>query len=84
MKVIIKLYCPICGKEMCADCHAVEDGAKWRDPPGIPDWSRDSKKAREIDNWICLDHPEHKHCVVFDRDDIKDWLEEGYKEESGL
>jgi len=82
MKVINKLFCPICGKEMDADCHAVEDGAKWMGNP--PDWSLDTKKARDIDNWICIDHPEHKHCVVFCREDIKDWLEEKYKEESGL
>ena len=37
----------------------------------------------EIDNWVCLDNPGH-HCVVFSRDDIKEWLEEEYKKESGL
>lgn len=73
MKVIKKLYCPICGKEMSADIHAIEDGAKWRNPPGTPRWARNTEEARKIDNWICLKEPEH-HCVVFTRDDIKEWL----------
>jgi len=70
MKIIKKLYCPICGKEMSADIHAPEDGAKWRNPPGPPPSTTES--LRELDNWICFDK-EGTHCVVFDRDDIKEW-----------
>ena len=43
----------------------------------------DGVSKREIDNWVCVDNPDH-HCVVFSRDDIKGWLEEEYKKESGL
>ena len=69
----LKLYCPICGKEMSADIHAPEDGAKWKTPPGVnPDVT--TNEWRNIDNWVCLRQPEH-HVVVFDREDIEDWME---------
>jgi hypothetical protein len=75
MKAITKLYCPFCGKEMSADIHAVEDGAKWRNPPGIPKFAFDTEEARKIDNWLCMDCEVAKTTILFVRDDIKEWLE---------
>ena len=67
---ITKLYCPLCGEEMSADVHAPEDGAVWRG--GAPEGT--TEEFRKMDNWICLQHPNH-HCVVFFPEDIEDWLE---------
>jgi len=71
MKTINKLYCPICGKEMCADIHAPEDGAKWNST--FPDIS--TEEFRKMDNWICMNNIDN-HCVVFVREDIDEWTKD--------
>ena len=45
--VITKLYCPICGKEMCADIHPPDKFDCWYN----------------IDSWICLREPKHHCVV---------------------
>ena len=70
MKVITKLFCPFCGKEMNADIHAPEDGAKWNTTyPNIS-----TEAFREMDNWLCLDCLIANETILFTRDDIKEWI----------
>lgn len=71
------MKCPLCGNEMQEDLHAVEDGVKWRNLPPKKDckkgddWPYDTKHARGLDNWICINDEHMKEdCVVFDREDL--------------